>query len=86
SFDGGNGLAYAEASGEIAAPGPAMEHRPTGLSAPTAPAPLAFGLLIVLGAVWATYGFVVYQVFRIRREKPALPALAGIEPRSRQER
>jgi hypothetical protein len=77
SFEGGNGLAYAETSGEISAPGAAMEHRPAGLSAPTAPAPLAFGLLIVLGGVWATYGFVVYQVFHIRREKPTLPALTG---------
>jgi len=67
SFEGGNGFAYAEASGEIAAPGQPMEHQPSALSAPTAPPVLALALLMVLGGVWATYGYVVYQVICIRR-------------------
>jgi hypothetical protein len=67
AFEGGNGLAYGEASSEIIAPGPPMEHRPGALSAPTAPPTLALTLLVVLGGVWATYGYVVYQVVRIRR-------------------
>jgi hypothetical protein len=44
-----------------------MEHQLGPLSAPTAPPALALALLVVLGGVWATYGFVVYQVVRIRR-------------------
>ena len=69
AFEGGNGLAYAEASSEITAPGLPMEHQPGALSAPTAPPTLALALLVVLGGVWATYGFVVYQVVRIRRAR-----------------
>lgn len=67
AFEGGNGLAYAEASSEITAPGLPMEHQPGALSAPAAPPTLALALLVVLGGVWAAYGFVVYQVVRIRR-------------------
>lgn len=66
-FEGGNGLAYAEAANTITASGPPMQHQPGALSAPTAPPALALALLIVLGGVWATYGFVGYQVLRIRR-------------------
>ena len=66
-YEGGSGFAYSETSGEIISPGLPMEHRPGGLSAPTAPPALALALLVVLGGVWATYGFVVYQIVRIRR-------------------
>ncbi len=66
-FEGGNGLAYAEARSEIAAPGTPMNHRPTGLSAPTPPPVLALALIVVVGGVWAAYGFVAYQVVRIRQ-------------------
>ncbi len=67
AFEGGNGLAYTEAAGTIAAPGAAMEHPVDALSAPTAPPALALILFVVLGGVWLTYGFVVYQILRIRR-------------------
>ena len=66
SFEGGNGFAYVEASGEITAPGLPMRHEPGPLSAPTAPPALALALLVVLGGVWATYGYVVYQIAHIR--------------------
>ncbi len=69
SFDGGNGLAYAETTREMTGPGMKMMHRIDPLSAPTAPPALALALLVVLGGVWATYSFVVYQVIRIRRDK-----------------
>mgnify|MGYP000280096466 CR=1 FL=1 len=67
AFEGGDGLAYAEAYGEITAPGQPMAHQPGPLAAPTAPPALALTLLIVLGGVWTTYGFVVVQLVRIRR-------------------
>jgi hypothetical protein len=67
AFEGGNGLAYAEASKEIIAPGAPMEHQPGALSTPSAPPALALALLVVLGGVWVTYGFVVHQVVRIRQ-------------------
>jgi hypothetical protein len=67
AFEGGNGLAYAEASSEISAPGLPMQHPPGALADPTAPPALALALLVVLGGVWATYGFVTYQVVRICR-------------------
>ncbi len=69
SFEGGNGLAYAETTQEMAMPGTKMTHPIDPLSAPTAPPALALALLVVLGGVWATYSFVVYQVIRIRRDK-----------------
>ncbi len=69
SFEGGYGFAYAEASSETTAPGLPMRHEPGPLSAPTAPPALALALLVVLGGVWATYGFVVYQIVRIRRSE-----------------
>ena len=68
SFEGGNGLAYAETTQEMAMPAMKMTHPIDPLSAPTAPPALALALLVVLGGVWATYCFVVYQVIRIRRE------------------
>ncbi len=68
TFDGGNGLAYAETSEELALSSPAMLHPLDPLSTPTAPPALALALLVVLGGVWITYSFVVYQVIRIRRE------------------
>ncbi len=67
AFEGGNGLAYTEATSEITVPGLPMQHLPGPLSTATAPPTLALALLVVLGGVWATYGFVVYQVVRIRR-------------------
>ena len=67
AFEGGNGLAYAEASREITVPGVKMMHPLAALSEPTAPPALALALLVVLGGVWLTYGYVVYQIARIRR-------------------
>jgi len=67
-FQGGNGLAYAEASREVSISGLKMTHPLEPLSAPTAPPALALALLVVLGGVWATYAFVVYQVASLRRK------------------
>lgn len=51
-------------------PGPqqleAVATRPEFLS-PYPPLRLAAGLALVLGAVWLTYGYVVYQLWRIAR-------------------
>lgn len=69
SFDGGNGLAYAETSQELALSVPAMAHPLDPLSTPTAPPALALALLVVLGGVWATYSFVVFQIIRIRLDE-----------------
>ncbi len=66
-FEGGNGLAYAEARGEISVPGAAVVHQPGALASPSAPPALALALLVVLGGVWATYAYVAYQLARIRR-------------------
>ena len=50
-------------------PGTKMMHPVDPLSAPSAPPALALALLVVLGGVWATYCFVVYQILRIQRDK-----------------
>lgn len=67
SFEGNDELGYAQASGEITVPGAPMEHPLGALSMPTAPPVMAMTLLVVLGGIWATYGFVVFQMFRIRQ-------------------
>ncbi len=66
-FVGGNGLSFAQNSAEITLSGiPAVN--PIGALSAAAPPPiLALILLIVLGSIWAVYGTVVYQVFRIQK-------------------
>lgn len=53
-------------------PGPdqlrAVATRPEFVS-PYPPLRLAAGLGLVLGAVWLTYGYVLYQVWRIARQR-----------------
>lgn len=66
-FEGGEGLAYAAASSEIAALGQPVDYRPRPLSSPTPPPTLALLFLLVLGGVWVTYGYVASQVMRFRR-------------------
>ena len=68
-FEGGNGLSFAQNSGEITMPGAPVAHPLGALSSPTAPPVLALILLVVLGGIWATYGMVVFQVFRIRGDE-----------------
>ncbi|MBI3160082.1 MAG: hypothetical protein HYZ26_10845 [Chloroflexi bacterium] len=69
SFEGGNGLAYAETSARLAVTGTPMEHPLGALSSPAPPLVLALTLLVVLGGIWATYGYVFYQVGRIGKEQ-----------------
>lgn len=67
AFEGGGGLAYSEDEQAITVPGPVMEHELGPLAAPTPPPVLALILLVVLGGVWAAYGFVVVQLVGLRR-------------------
>ncbi len=67
AFEGGNGPAYVEATSEITTLGLPMQHPLCALSALAAPLALILALLVALGCVWATHGFVDYQVVRIRR-------------------
>lgn len=66
-FEGGGGFGFAETSAEISGPEESVEYVPSSLSSPTPPLSLALILLVVLGGVWATFGAVLYQVFRIQR-------------------
>lgn len=67
SFEGGNGFAFTQTSAEIMMPGAPQTFPVGALSSPSAPPVLVFILLTVLGSIWATYGTVAYQIFRIRR-------------------
>jgi len=67
-YAGGGGYASAEVRQVISAVGVSMDHRPSGLAAPTAPPVFALALIIVVGGVWIAYAFVVMQVVRIGRE------------------
>ena len=64
-FAGGGGLSFVQNSAEITMSGAPSAHPLGALSSPTPPPILALILLIVLGGIWATYGLVAYQVFRI---------------------
>lgn len=66
-FEGGGGFGFAETSTEISGPEESVEYVPNALSSPTPPLSLALILFVVLGGVWATFGTVLYQVFRIQR-------------------
>ena len=44
-----------------------QEGQPRALWAPKAPFLLIFSLLTVVGAIWATYGLVVYNLFRLKK-------------------
>lgn len=70
---GGVILAMVVAGGAFAArPGAeqlgTVATRPAFVS-PYPPLGLAAGLAVVLGAVWLTYGYVLYQVWRIARQR-----------------
>lgn len=81
-FEGGDGLAYSESQADATLSAGQMEHPLGQLSARTAPPVLALALIVVLGGVWATYGFVVYQVALIRREPPvSLTDKPGLRPK-----
>jgi hypothetical protein len=64
--EGGNGIGFTRVAANLTVPGVPDAHPVGALSSATPPPILALILLIVLGGVWATYGAVVYQVFRIR--------------------
>ena len=44
-----------------------QETQPRALWAPKAPLVLIFTLLLIVGAIWATYGLVVYNLFRLKK-------------------
>jgi len=66
-FEGGGGLGFAETSAEISGPEESVQYVPNAISSPTPPLSLALILIVVLGGVWAVFGSVLYQVFRIQR-------------------
>ena len=65
-YEGGAGRAYAETTESVRVERQPMDHRPPSLSQPTAPPVLAVSLLLVLGGIWSTYAYVVWQVLRLR--------------------
>ncbi len=66
-FEGGGGFGFAQTSAEISASEESVVYVPSALSSPTPPLSLALILFVVLGGVWAVFGTVLYQVFRIQR-------------------
>ena len=66
-FQGGNGLGYAQNIAEITMPGAPLSVPLGALSSPAPPFALALMLVIVVGSIWVTFGFVAYQVFSIRK-------------------
>jgi len=61
-------LGPAAASAALEIPGvPQVEPLGNGLTSPTPPIELVALLGVLVGGVWATYGYVLYQLYRIRR-------------------
>jgi len=66
-FAGGNGVGSTQVTANLTVPGLPAAHPIGALSAATPPPVLALILTIVLGSIWAAYGTVVFQVFRISK-------------------
>jgi hypothetical protein len=66
-FAGGNGVGSTQVTANLTVPGVPAVHPIGALSSATPPPMLALLLVIVLGSIWAVYGTVVFQVFRISK-------------------
>lgn len=66
-FEGGNGIAFTKIAAALTVPGVPATYPIGALSSATPPPVLALILVLVLGGVWAAYGMVAYQVFRIQK-------------------
>ncbi len=71
AYAGGDRWGPAVAEGNVTIPGSAaLPPVVSGLTSPTPPLDVVVILLVVVGGVWTVYGYVVYQLFQIARQRP----------------